>query len=873
MSKPLIFTNNTANDKGSIIPNNVIKWDRFRKNPVCLRNHKWDDDPIGFWTGIKNMNGLSINQDGDLCGTPVLHEITDTATRTKALYESGNIRGASIGGVATYRADPSGRRDKDGNPLPYFNQDGLMECLEFDLYEISIVTLPSNQDAVTVESTRSPLQLSAHVYTRDEIRQIEQGMTVLSTKYKFIPMEQTPTATPAATAPPEPVTAAKPTAVIIEPSILAAAPNGDILTMKAGELPGFMDKIIKSVASAMGITKHNAVSATPTNLPETKPASDEPLHVPQPTPIGLTAQAKAAYDTALQAAEQAVHAAQALRAKAVTNSATDKEKGEYDSAKDKAKDCMAAAEAAFATYQAAMKFDADGDDGDDMKAKATHAAPAAAGATPPGQAPANTPTKPAATALTTGAPSMKTLEQLKAENLKLEGAPLRVRVGQNIAGKTFTELNADKGEGRSILMRTMASDAANKQISDYEVVLNSIIQDGKYAAITKKMRVMMNVQEGQLEGLTRNPKLRGGVGLKEIAQQLAAGEITYYDRMSGSVKKLTQLTSTDNALAAPALNTIEWLPLAIFKLFPSTSWKNPIPLFGAEMTGKNTGIIWAEIASDPTIYKGNQPANPASYSVADNAIALSLTPYWMQPCIWTPLTMHQLRYDQMATQWAQNFAKMNTVMDDNLLYQLGSLVPASAIYGTTGISGYQTNAKTFYVNGVQNINQFYYNPAFVGNLISPALNDIITGEQLYNQQNFPLEDMETRLVIDPIMEAQLKMDPESKSLLTRFVTEDGKDLLKYSHTVFNQRSRVLAYDPASGQIKDPNGVMAATVTSAALGFIPSQVALGLGMLDVFMVQDPTNYGYKMSADIRIGAAAMRFDYAGLIAMIFGAGNV
>jgi hypothetical protein len=200
-------------------------------------------------------------------------------------------------------------------------------------------------------------------------------------------------------------------------------------------------------------------------------------------------------------------------------------------------------------------------------------------------------------------------------------------------------------------------------------------------------------------------------------------------------------------------------------------------------------------------------------------------------------------------------------------------VPASAIYATTGISGNSVNARTFYVNGTTLINNFFYNPAFVGNLISPSLNDIITGEQLYNQQNFPLEDMETRLILDPIMEAQLKMDPESKSLLTRFVTDDGKDLLKYSHTVFNQRSRVLAYDPATAQVKDPNGVMAATVTSAALGFIPSQVALGLGMLDVFMVQDPTNYGYKMSADIRIGAAALRNDFAGLLALIFGPANV
>lgn len=38
--------------------------------------------------------------------------------------------------------------------------------------------------------------------------------------------------------------------------------------------------------------------------------------------------------------------------------------------------------------------------------------------------------------------------------------------------------------------------------------------------------------------------------------------------------------------------------------------------------------------------------------------------------------------------------------------------------------------------------------------------------------------------------------------------------------------------------------------------------MGLGMLDVFMIQDPTSYGYKMSADIRIGIAPLRADYSG-----------
>jgi hypothetical protein len=870
MPKRLVFTNQTPNDKGSIIPNSVIRWDRFRKNPVCLKNHDWNSDPIGFWTAIQHDQGLSVSQNGDLSGIPVLHDITDVARITKQLYESGNLRGASIGGIATYKADPSGRRDKEGNLMPYINAQGLMECTEFDLYEISLVTLPSNEDAVTTDGITMQLGLSARCYTKEEIQRIEGNMLTLSTKYNLQPMNPTenPTPAPAPASPAPAAEPAKPAAAIVKPETFGVNTQGDMVTMKASELPGFMEKIVKNVAQVLGFARHNAEPTSPKDTPTELPASDRPLHVPQPEPIGLKgAKEKAEMETALSSAETALKAAHALKSKGESDKATDEEKEAYKTACNKAEECMRAAQLAVEKYSTALKAESDGDDEEmetDKKPK-THATVKTTNqATPPAAAPAK--------------PQIKTLEELKTMGANLRQPPLHVRVGAGAAGRTLTELSADKKDGVPILMRVMARDTAQKHLEDYEVVLNSIINDRKYAAIVEKTRVLMNVSEAAVvdmrhgRGPLANPDARPGLSLQQIAQQLASGEVEYMGR-DNVLRRMVGLTSTDNALAAPALNTIEWLPLAIFKLFPSTSWKNPIPLFGAQMTGANTGIIWANVEADPTIYKGNQPVNPANYTYSDQGVSLSLTGYWLQPMLWTPLTMHQLRYDQMATGWAQAFAKWNAVMDDNLLYTLASVVPTTAILLSTGISGYQTQPASFYVNGVANINNFYWNPAFVGNLLSPVLNDTITLEQIYNQQDFPMEDMEARLVIDPIMEARLKMDPESKSLLTRFVTDDGKDLLKYSHTVYNQRSRVAIYDPASGQVKDPNGVIPATALSAGLGFIPSQVGLGLGMLDVFMVQDPTNYGYKMSADIRIGANALRSDFKGLSLYTYGPVNV
>jgi hypothetical protein len=240
---------------------------------------------------------------------------------------------------------------------------------------------------------------------------------------------------------------------------------------------------------------------------------------------------------------------------------------------------------------------------------------------------------------------------------------------------------------------------------------------------------------------------------------------------------------------------------------------------------------------------------------------------------WTPLTMHQLRYDQMGTGWAQAFSKLNATIDDNLLYTLAAAVPAGSIILTSGISGNNATATIFNISGSNDPNAFYWNPSFTGNLKAPVLNDIITLEQLYNKQNFELESERPYLVMDPTMEAIISKDPETKSLLTRWVNADGADLLKFKHTVLNQRSRVAVYDPATAQVKDINSVIPATSVSGCVGFIPSQIGMGLGMLDVFMIQDPTNYGYKMSADLRMGIAPLRADGTGLSLLTYAAGNV
>lgn len=844
MSKRIIFSTATPNDQGGVIPNNVIDFSRFNKNPVMLKQHNWNADPIGMWKDIR----LEGNK---WTGEPVFHGLTEESTKTKDLFDKGFIRAASIGGEAIWKQNAAGQYE--------FDKEGNRICVKFYLYEISIVTLPSNEDAVQEDA----IELHAKIYEHNEIENISQTLTTLSLKFNSNTMITKKEF--------EKLSAEEKTAKIEEMKALIADSEASPEEKKNAKetlssvsadgtgLPKWLKEIIGLGGKLVFGAEQAAASApAPKDKPESTQQKEKEITA-QPKPTGLkskkAAKAESEMEKAKEKAEEAVKKVKECKEKAEKDDATEEDKAEYKKAKEEAEEAASAYEAAEKAHKKATEADDDDDEDEEDEKESS-----------------KTKNNSAKTKTTNSAmkPEIKTAQQVKDE-LKLAAAPSHAaRVRAIGAGKTFSQLAASKEENDKRLMgRVLTNDGGTKDIADYAAVLNAIMADGKYKALVDKTRIMMNVAESQIGAFQANPNARAGISLQELASQFGRGEIDMMGR-DNVMRKISTLSSTDNALASPALNTIEWLSLAIFKLFPNSSWKNEIPIFGAEMTGKNTGVIWANVAADPTIYKGAQPSNPASYSYSDTAVSLSLTPYWLQPMLWTPLTMHQLRYDQMGTGWAQAFAKWNSVIDDNLIYTLASTVPAASIVTTSGLSGYQTNPITFPVGGNAAYNKFYYNPSFTGSLLAPVLNDITTLEQIYNYQNFELSGEKPTLVLDPIMDAMLKKDPETKSLLTRWVNQDGGEFVKFGSTILPQRSRVAIYDPATGQVKDPNGTIPSTAISAALGFIPSQIGMGLGMLDVFMIQDPTSYGYRMSADIRMGIAPLRADFSGTSLLTYGA---
>lgn len=867
VNQRIVFSTATPNDQGFRIPNNTISFSRYKKNPVILKQHDWGAPPLGLMTDIRQ------DAQGNWTGIPVFHGITQDSREYAQMWEQGFLTACSIGGYKELETTGRMIQDKEGNkyPEPKLDKDGIATCTSFELYEVSMVTIPANEDAVAAA-------LAAVSYDAVKLSEIELSITTLSSKYinnmetniqeteeeKALRLakeaeEANKVALAAAGGTAKPSDGTKPPQVITDAIEHGKSQSKfgaivDMFKMALGMLGGMTD------GDKPAINATNGTAPTPEGKPESKPGIDGINHE-LPKKPGKLESLRNRISKAKLEAEGDIEEMKAAKECADKMDSSEEEKDKYAAAAAKVNEGLEKIQRLEAKLKAAEEDEDDDEDEDEdgkikAKSKSTESAQLAAGGKTTTQA-----QKPTF--------SMKTTAQLQ-EEAKLAAAPShRAKVLALSAGVTLSKLKADEKEGQRIYNRFRTSDAGDKQISDYAIVLNAMMNESKFSAIMERTRFMANVNEARLGAYRSNPAIRTGSSVKELAAKLNAGSIDIMSSQN-TMREITTLTATDNFLASPDLLAVEFLDLAIFKLFPATSWKNEIPLFAAQETGKNTGLIWANVAADPNISRGAKPVGQSDYTYDDTAVALNLTPYWLQPMLWTPLTMHQLRYDQMSTGWAQAFAKWGAVMDDDLIYTLASTVPASAIIYSSGLSGQiPATPVQFNIGSSTDPNGFYYNPSFRGALNIPTLNDIISMEQVYNKQNFELDSEVPYLVLDPTADALLSKNTQTQSLLTRWVNSDGAELLKFKHTTFSNRSRVAIFDPTTGQVKDPRGVIPSTATSANLGFIPSQVGMGLGMLDVFMIQDPANYGYRMSADIRIGIVPLRANFFGTSLLVYG----
>jgi hypothetical protein len=853
--KRIVFSNECPNDQGSIIPNDVFDFSRYKLNPVILRSHDWHAFSIGMMTDIKLENG-------QWSGVPVFHKITEESKIAAEMYEKGFLRSASVGGESKWKREPiTGDYWKDEN--------GLMRSEYFDVYEISLPTLPSNPMAVTEEAYAEAEKLNLSVvYESDEIH---SNIVTLNSKLEKNNLEtnsnsQVKLETMAEETVEKKKPAAEKPAKAAEKSqteetaqqMEADVDHSNHVVLGAGEdMPGFIKKII---------SKKGLLAALFGGHPEGKYGDDPIVEQPkkdiatQPTPTGMAA------EKSKKKAEEAVKKVKEAKEKyeeAEGEEEKEKFKKLYDEAKKEAEEACHEAEEAEEAAKKEAEEKAEEEAKSKKEAKAEEEAKHAA------KFQSQMSTK----------PIKKTKEELEALNLAAEPGKTQVHFGERT---TFSALSReDNKEGQRILNRVLNGSHEGKTIADYAIILNAVLNDPKYAAIIEKARFHTHANESAMAGSRNALRNAGkpnpfiGMNFKEIASRLNAGVAEGYNFKAASAVERRTTLSTDGSFSSLDTVAVEWLPMIIYKLFPSESWKNEIPIFGVQETARNLGIIWTNIVADPTISRGTAPSNASDYTYDDTAVGLKLVPYYLPTMRWTPLHMHQLRYDQQASGWSQALAKLEAQVGDDLIYTLAAgLIANSQPIIYTGGPIDSTQAKTFKTAaaGGNSVDKFYWNTAYSGELTKPGFNDIMSIEQNFDFLNFDLEKERLVLVVDPIAKSYIKQDKATQSMLTRWINDNGSEVQKISNSLFHPRSRVVAYDSAGGTAIDMNAtgvVVPATTQSAMLAFVASQVGIGLGLIDVFFIQDPANYGFKMSMDMRIGTRALRSDYKGLALYAYG----
>lgn len=156
-----ILSNEALNTKGFHVLNQSIDWTRYKKNPILLRNPHTGEhygEPIGRVENIRLENGSWVGE--------LIFGTSPVAKQAKEDYDAGILNGVSIFGMARV-VERNNRK-----VTSYFN-----------VWEISLVNIPSNPDAVAIREGREGL--SAVSFEADEVE--TEAVTALSaTQLEFI---------------------------------------------------------------------------------------------------------------------------------------------------------------------------------------------------------------------------------------------------------------------------------------------------------------------------------------------------------------------------------------------------------------------------------------------------------------------------------------------------------------------------------------------------------------------------------------------------------------------------------------------------------------------------------------------------------------
>lgn len=147
-----VLSNETTNSHGYVVMNNTIDWGRYRKNPVLMLQHFQWDSPIG------SVRDIKLNKEKSRWEGILNFASTKEGQKYKQMYEEGSYNAVSIAGKAEFA-----------------ERRGKKFTTKFTVYEISLVAIPSNEDAVAVREKNAKLEcLPVEFCISEDSEQVEQ---------------------------------------------------------------------------------------------------------------------------------------------------------------------------------------------------------------------------------------------------------------------------------------------------------------------------------------------------------------------------------------------------------------------------------------------------------------------------------------------------------------------------------------------------------------------------------------------------------------------------------------------------------------------------------------------------------------------------
>lgn len=152
-----IVSDETLNSHGFIVLTSGINTAKFERNPIMFYMHERESGVIGRWENVRKENNQLIAE-------AVFDENTELGAKIKYQVENGFLRCASIG----------------IENMIYEDRDGVKTVTQCDLFEISIVDMPANENAVKLYAKgRKPItMLSQSDNDKNDKRQPGQTLRV-----------------------------------------------------------------------------------------------------------------------------------------------------------------------------------------------------------------------------------------------------------------------------------------------------------------------------------------------------------------------------------------------------------------------------------------------------------------------------------------------------------------------------------------------------------------------------------------------------------------------------------------------------------------------------------------------------------------------